>query len=243
MFRRPRPTHDVTVTAVAPLTSALVRLTLGGPTLDRLEIQHPTQWVKLAIPDGTKRAYTVRHHRPGQQEVDLDVVLHGNGPAARWAATARPGDPAQLIGPRGSLRPLDDGRPLLLAADESALPAALTVLEALPPGIPVTAWFEIADPADTLPLPPGRSAVWLPRTTAEPRTAPTARTPASGRPKAALLVEALRAAELPPGPAWLAGEAGAVTTIRRHLLDDRGFAREDVQAKGYWKLGEADHKG
>ena len=35
--------------------------------------------------------------------VDLDVVVHGDGPGARWAATTRPGDHIEAIGPRGKV--------------------------------------------------------------------------------------------------------------------------------------------
>ncbi|MGW4894989.1 siderophore-interacting protein [Kitasatospora sp. NPDC004240] len=229
MFRRPRPSHDVTVSAVTPLTSTLVRLTLHGPTLDALALEHPTQWAKLEIPDGTRRAYTIRHHRPAAHEVDVDVVLHGNGPAALWAATARPGARARLGDPRGRFTPVPPGHRLLLAADESALPAALTVLEDLPPDVRAHAWFEVADPADTLPLPAGVDVTWL------------ARTP--DRPKGQLLATTVRHSTRPLDSAWIAGEATAVAALRRHLLDDLGILREHVRAKGYWKLGEADHKG
>lgn len=106
MFRRPRPTHDVQVVAVTPLTPALLRLTLAGPTLDTLTVEHPTQWVKLATPDGHSRAYTIRHHRPAERETDIDIVLHGNGPLSRWAASARTGDQARIMRPRAAV-----GRP------------------------------------------------------------------------------------------------------------------------------------
>ncbi|MFD0274336.1 siderophore-interacting protein [Kitasatospora sp. NPDC127111] len=237
MFRRPRPTYDVEVGAVTPLTSTLLRLTFSGPGLADLTIEHPTQWVKLAIPEGSSRAYTIRHHRPAAREVDIDVVLHGNGPLARWAAAARPGDRARLAGPRGRHPDFDGAAHVLLAADESALPAALTILEQLGPTTEVSAYFEIATPEDTVPLPdrPGITTSWLARSTG----------PGSfGHPKGVLLTDTLLATDIPPGTvAWLAGEATAVATLRRHLLSDWSLPREHVHAKGYWKHGEADHKG
>ncbi|WP_327682460.1 siderophore-interacting protein [Kitasatospora sp. NBC_00458] len=232
MFRRARPTFDVHVVAVTPLTSALVRLTFTGPTLGDLSIEHPTQWVKLAIPEGHSRAYTIRHHRPAELEADIDVVLHGNGPLARWAAVARPGDRAQLAGPRGSRPSFEGAGHVLLAADESALPAALTIVEQLPPGVPVSAFVEIGEAGATLPLPEraGLTGHWLVRR--------------PDRPKGTLLADTLLAADVPDGTtAWLAGEAHAVAGIRRHLLTDWSLPRERVHAKGYWKHGESDHKG
>jgi hypothetical protein len=36
------------------------------------------------------------------------------------------------------------------------------------------------------------------------------------------------------------GEASVVREIRRHLVLDRGLAREALSASGYWKLDEDD---
>lgn len=49
-------------------------------------------------------------------------------------------------------------------------------------------------------------------------------------------VAALAAAELPTGFAWVAGESGMVTAVRRHLLA-RGQELDRVQFTGYWRLG------
>lgn len=43
---------------------------------------------------------------------------------------------------------------------------------------------------------------------------------------------------LPPGEvfAWLAGEAGAVRDLRRHLVGDRGVPKRSIDFAGYWRL-------
>ncbi|MER7754546.1 siderophore-interacting protein [Kitasatospora sp. NPDC097643] len=228
MFRLKRPMHDVELKSVAPLTSTLVRLTLTGPTLSTFAIEFPTQWAKLAIPGGHSRAYTLRRHRPDRGELDLDVVLHGNGPLSRWAATARPGAPAKLSAPRGHRPSFDGAARILLAADESGIPAALTILEQLPPGTPVVAHFEIATAADTLHLATRADVtpVWLPREGAFA--------------KGELLARSVSTVELPPGSAaWLAAEATAVDTARRHLLTTGAVSRDRLHAKGYWRRGKA----
>ncbi|MFD0349874.1 siderophore-interacting protein [Kitasatospora aburaviensis] len=141
--------------------------------------------------------------------MDIDVVLHGNGPAARWAARTRPGEPVRLAGPRGRRPTFDGAAHILLAADESALPAAFTILEQLPPGIRVSAYFEVSEPADTLPVDTAAelTTTWLPRSGAHP--------------KGELLADTVRAVDVPDGThAWLAGEAGSVAAVRRHLLTD-----------------------
>ncbi|WP_036283943.1 siderophore-interacting protein [Microbacterium luticocti] len=48
---------------------------------------------------------------------------------------------------------------------------------------------------------------------------------------------ALRSAPL---YAWLAGEAGAIRQLRRHLVADHGVDRRAVAFMGYWRLGRAE---
>lgn len=40
--------------------------------------------------------------------------------------------------------------------------------------------------------------------------------------------------------AWIAGEAGTVKTIRRHLVGDLGIDRRQVTFMGYWRLGRSE---
>ena len=39
--------------------------------------------------------------------------------------------------------------------------------------------------------------------------------------------------------AWIAGESGVVTTLRRHLVREVGLARHQVAFMGYWRKGVA----
>ncbi|MFE1645251.1 siderophore-interacting protein [Microbacterium sp. P01] len=41
--------------------------------------------------------------------------------------------------------------------------------------------------------------------------------------------------------AWLAGEAGAIKALRRHLVTDHGVDRRAVAFMGYWRLGRAEN--
>jgi NADPH-dependent ferric siderophore reductase len=43
--------------------------------------------------------------------------------------------------------------------------------------------------------------------------------------------------------AWLAGEAGVIRTLRRHLVGDLGGDRKAVAFMGYWRLGHAEAMG
>jgi NADPH-dependent ferric siderophore reductase len=59
-----------------------------------------------------------------------------------------------------------------------------------------------------------------------------------GAPPGDALVAAVRRAEIDPtARVWAAGEAAAVQRIRRHLFEDRGFARAQTTVRGYWKHG------
>ena len=48
---------------------------------------------------------------------------------------------------------------------------------------------------------------------------------------------AVRRAGLPTDRpfAWLAGEAGAVRALRRHLVEERGFDKRAIDFAGYWR--------
>ncbi len=44
-----------------------------------------------------------------------------------------------------------------------------------------------------------------------------------------------------PVYAWIAGEAGCVKELRRHLVRGVGLDREQVAFMGYWRHGKAEH--
>ncbi|MFF3866114.1 siderophore-interacting protein [Micromonospora sp. NPDC001898] len=183
------------------------------------------------------RSFTVRAQRPEVGEVDIDFADHGDtGPASRWAGRARPGDQVLLLGPAVAdnravcFRPPVDADWMLLAADETALPAVGAILEWLPAGTRARAWIEVPHVADIqdLPAPPGVEVTWLVRGTTPP---------GSG-----LLRDAVRAARLPGVVpyAWLAGESATVRGLRRHLVQERGTDRRRVTFAGYWRCGVSE---
>ncbi|MEU6238588.1 siderophore-interacting protein [Kitasatospora sp. NPDC047058] len=196
----------------------------------------------LAIPEAERpwmRSFTLRRRRPGTRVVEIDFVLHGDtGPASAWAGRARPGDRLGMVGPSELYAPpvpfadaVAAADWVLLAGDETALPAIGTLLEALPAGTPAVAFLEVAAEAERQQLATGAALTvhWLHRDGAAP-----------GGP----LTAAVRAAELPAGTpfAWLAGEASAIRALRRHLVGERGLAKTSVEFAGYWRhrLGQDD---
>jgi len=222
-----------------------------------------------ALPDERRnpiRTYTVRGVRPDAQEVDVDIVRHhGTGPASRWAEAAGPGDQLGLIGPDAGypgdhggvdFRPPAAPQTLLLAGDETAVPAICAILERLPEHARGEALLEVPDPADPLPVtaPPGVRVSWLPRDGAAHGSqlipavqAALADRPATPAPLDDVDVDQELLWEVPSGGAgsgdlyaWLAGEAGVIRTLRRHLVADRGLDRRAVAFMGYWRLGRSE---
>lgn len=171
------------------------------------------------------RTYTVRRWDPERGEVDIDVVTHGDGPGVRWAVAARPGDAVHIAGPRRSSGHPRDVDWVLVAGDETALPAIARWLEEWPDGQRGRVIIEVGaeDRRQDLPHPPGVEVIWIDSAGADPGTA----TP---------LADAVRALAWPDGAvfAWVAGEAEAVAPLRRWLRDEKGLRDEQIQVTAYW---------
>ncbi|MGO1317094.1 MAG: siderophore-interacting protein [Cellulomonadaceae bacterium] len=146
-------------------------------------------WRLLPEPERNPiRTYTVRAvRRPaasgsGRAEVDVDFVLHGSGPhagpASRWASAVRIGSRSVLIGPDArhdgpvtgvEWNPPPTAESLLLAGDETAVPAITSIVESLPAGLPVDVFCEVPEEGDVLDVrvPDGVRVTWLPRRLAD----------------------------------------------------------------------------
>ena len=94
---------DLEVTAVEAVSPSMRRIRCTAPGLGQLSYQ-PGQDLMLAVPgpgNGSfRRRYTIRSLDRAAASVDIDVVLHGDGPAAAWphranrANGSRPSDHA-----------------------------------------------------------------------------------------------------------------------------------------------------
>jgi NADPH-dependent ferric siderophore reductase len=279
------------VAAVTRLSPSFVRLTLTGPDLATFADNGWDQRFKLVLPDvrgsydslprhadwypawrrlpdhqqNPVRTYTVRAVRPVEREVDVDLVLHGEGgPASRFARRATVGDPLVVLGPNGEYDDVHGGLefrpppghlgPTLLVGDATATPAILSVLERLPDAAHGEAVLEVPHPGDILRIEPplGVRVTWLIR-----------RGPSSGlssavdtalrrlgiRPRGdgdVPVPEAVLGQTLWDVPenvwagglyAWIAGESSLVTGLRRQLVRDRDVDRRSVAFMGYWREG------
>lgn len=237
---RPQTTRALAqVVAAQTLTPHMRRITVGGPDVAALlqaeGMDAPAAWVKVFLPCGAGRAYTISglDHQAGT--LDLDFVLHGadaaSGPAAAWASQARVGERLGIAGPRGGGFALPaDARWLLLAGDATALPAIQAIARKLPAGLRTKVYVEMPHAADQQAMASSAAlrVEWL----------------AARAAHGVALYQHLMYRPLPPGPGylWIAGESAAVRALRVHYLQERGLERHRVSAKGYWKAGEADHR-
>jgi NADPH-dependent ferric siderophore reductase len=246
-----RPVDVLTVSSVRDVTPTVRRVVLTG-TAEAVAAAGPT--VALLVPraddpaprwpgiarDGrivwpagahgvSLRSYTARRQDPAAGRVEIDFVLHGDGPAAAWAGAARPG---ALLGVAGA-SPLGDRAAghLLLAGDETALPAITRILAAAGPGTRGLVLLEVADAAEeqAVAAPPGVQIRWLHRGGTPPG-------------ESTLLADAVAALDRPDGEdlfAWVAAESAAVRTVRADLRGRWGLGRAQHHAIGYWRRGRA----
>jgi NADPH-dependent ferric siderophore reductase len=203
------------------------RVTVRAETMTGVAIR-PAQDVELLLREESgrrvKRRYTIRHARADSGELDLDVLLHGDGPGARWGATAEPGDTVEFQGPRGKLE-LRPGPWHLLVGDESALPAIAAICAALPETEQAMAVIEVRDASDELPV--DADTRWVHRRDERPGSAE-------------LLVAALDDVAVPAGArAYLMGETRAMVALRA-VLEYSGIEHDAIFVNGYWNVGRPD---
>ena len=252
--RRRKPPKRVEVVSVSAIAPRLVSVLVAGEDLDGFADAAPTSHLKVFLPadgqdapslpeytpDGavyadegpppTVRTYTPRGYDPATKTLEIQFLLHGEGPASAWAQRAKPGDKLAVAGPGGrfSLEPVADH--WWLAADESAIPAVATLLEALPETTTVDVHVEVDGPDDEIELPgPVKTTItWHHRRAHD----------AYGEELAAAAREAAS-----PGGAriWVACEAAAMRDIRRYFTRERGIPVAQLVTRGYWRTGEQNH--
>ncbi|WP_410662303.1 siderophore-interacting protein [Amycolatopsis sp. lyj-84] len=238
------------------LSPNFASVTLGGPALKDLVVTGADQTVRLFFPrEGQHRlrmptfsneawmpqllllpksvrpwvrTLTIRRARPADDEVDIEFALHGSSPMSDWVRRVRPGDPAGIFDMGTTYRPPDDVGRQLIVADESALPAALAILDDAPESLAAEVFLEVPTAADIrrYESTDGVRIHWLGRD--DP-----------GRRPGSLALEAVQQASLPPGRfyTWVAGESRLATAVRRHLVSERGAAKADISFAGYWRHG------
>jgi NADPH-dependent ferric siderophore reductase len=234
------------VLRVTDVTPKMRRVTLHGPDLtgfislgtdDHVKLIFATtpeeqaaleNFVPGSPSDGPKpvmRDYTPRRYDPASGELDIDFVLHGEGPAATWAEQAKPGQFLHIAGPRGSMIVPDIFDSYLLIGDETALPAIARRLEELPANRSALVVVEVADQGEQQVFDSQAQVdvIWIVRGEQN-------------------LLDVTRRLEMPEGKlyAWVATESGLSRKLRRVLLDEFCLEEEFVKAAGYWRVDGVD---
>lgn len=251
-FIRPPAFRVLTVLHVEDLSPHLRRVRFQGNDLGRYEraddlhckllLPQPgvvePEWPILGddgmprFPEGEKRldmrTYTIRRLDTVAGWIDIDFVLHDDaGPGSRWAARARPGDQIGVSGPGG--RTARPAAWMMLAADDTGLPAIARITEQLPPQTQGEVIIEIQSAADQIPLniPAGMRLRWLHREHRRPGVS-------------TLLQEAIQACDIPAAGdrfVWVAAEFSTAQTVRAWLRDGLGFSGKDQLVVAYWRHG------
>jgi NADPH-dependent ferric siderophore reductase len=234
------------VLRVTDITPKMRRITLHGPDLTGFISLGSDDHVKLIFattpeeqaaldhfmpgspsdgPKPTMRDYTPRRYDDTSGELDIDFVLHGEGPAATWAAQAEPGQYLHIAGPRGSMIVPDIFDSYLLIGDETALPAIARRLEELPANRAALVVVEVADPGEQQIFQSQAQVdvIWIVRGEQD-------------------LLDVTRRLEMPEGKlyAWVAIESALSRKLRRLLLDEFGLEEAFMKAAGYWRLDGSD---
>ncbi|MCY1397691.1 NADPH-dependent ferric-chelate reductase [Pseudomonas fluorescens] len=236
------------VLRVVDLTPRMRRITLGGPELAGFVSLGTDDHVKLLFPQNAEQAaaletlvlgagkdngplpemrdYTPRRYDLDALELDIDFVLHGDGPASTWAAQAQPGQFLHIGGPRGSMIVPDMFDSYLLIGDETALPAIARRLEGLAANRRALVIVEVENGKEQQVLESAAevNVIWVLREGGKDH-----------------LLSTVRQIQVPTGSlyAWVATESKVSRQIRRVLLDEHGLDEQFVKAVGYWKLGDS----
>jgi NADPH-dependent ferric siderophore reductase len=239
------------VLRVVDLTPRMRRITLGGPELAGFVSLGTDDHVKLMFPQNAEQAaaldtlvlgagkdngpmpemrdYTPRRYDLDTLELDIDFVLHGDGPASTWAEQARPGQFLHIGGPRGSMIVPDMFDSYLLIGDETALPAIARRLESLPAHRKALVVVEVENGKEQQVLKSAAqvNVIWVLREGGKDN-----------------LMATVKQLQVPKGNlyAWVATETKVSRQIRRVLLDEHGLDDKFVKAAGYWRAEGSDEE-
>ncbi|KIP51617.1 SIP domain-containing protein [Leucobacter komagatae] len=250
-----------TVTAVRALSPSYTRVTVVAPEFADYKPTLPADGIKVALPgsDGAPelRAMTVSH-RPAPDTIEFDALRHEGGILSPWLATVQPGERIEVHAVRREHAIGDGVTAHLIVADASALPAAASIVRAIPSEHRVYALLHAPTTADAAALIPEHPGLEVSLRTGEAWDAGELRSE---------LVELL--ARIPGGRAgsgsagvgsgagsvsWVGADAGAgagagigagalqswvaaeaaVTASARRAIAAHGHHRDNLFAAAYW---------
>ena len=177
------------------------------------------------------RTYTIRKLDKDKGQLQIDMVLHAqngvSGPAATWAAKAKPGDEIAIAGP-GSVKQIDAKADwVLLAGDTTALPAIESHLERIPKDTTGYAFISVASENDirTLVKPKDIDVIWVDQNI-------------SG------LANSISNASFPDSTPsiWAAAEFSQMREMRALFAERFSVSRNELYLSSYWKFGRSDEQ-
>jgi NADPH-dependent ferric siderophore reductase len=244
--------RELTVVRIERIAGLLARITFTGEDLQDFVSASFDDHVKLFFPadpsqppalptvgpDGVKfpegapkpaaRDYTPRRFDAAARELDIEFVLHGDGPACTWAEQAEPGQKLGIGGPRGSFVVPKGFDWHVLIGDETALPAIARRLEELPAAAQALVLIEVPSAANEIALDSAAKTTvrWLHRDGIAPGYS-------------TLLLEAARELQLPSGEGyvWVAAESAVAKAVREIMVSQHGIDKSRIRAASYWKRG------
>lgn len=248
--RHPIVVRTLQVSHIEHLNPNYVRMRLSGPDLagfisagfdDHVKLffaENGHELVKpevgengVSYPEGSvkpaARDYTPRYYNATEGYLEVDFVLHDEGPAGLWATQAQLGDELTLVGPRGSMIIPTAYSWHLLVGDETALPAISRRLTELPDHVIPMVVLELDDSALAQHLPEH----------------PLAQVQVVAHsPQGELLTQAVAALQLPDGLgyAWAAAESTVVKNVREVLVEIHGLNNKQVKASSYWRAATSE---
>jgi NADPH-dependent ferric siderophore reductase len=214
-----------TVTAIDQIAKRMRHITITATELRGLSWK-PGQQVRVRTDDGhgPRRTYSVYAY--AEDTIELCVLNHGEkGPGSKWGRKLKVGKAVNLSKPEGSFVLRKPAPYHLFVGEETASVPFAAMLRALPADARAFGVVEVASPEDQIPLPD--SITWAYRAGASAVSSQS-------------LVDAVRKLELPdePGIAYLAGEARTIQMVRKHLVNDRKWAKRNVVTKPFWAPGK-----
>ena len=246
----PIKTRLLRVKRITELSPSMRRITLEGDDLAGFISASFDDHVKLIVPEGpgeapnmpqleptglvfaedrpkpAMRDYTSRRYDAATNELDIDFVLHHQGPATDWAHHAAPGHTLGIAGPRGSFVVPTAFDWHLLIGDETALPAIARRLEELPATAKAIVVVQLISETAKIDL-TSRCQLnvhWI-----------VENTNAEGRGTLETTVRGLKLPEQGEGYIWAAGEYNDIKAVRQYLVDERGIDKKRIRASSYWR--------
>ncbi|MGK8511861.1 siderophore-interacting protein [Nocardia asiatica] len=145
--------YRLRVTSTESITDKYVRIGFAAGGLLADHPVHPTQFIRLWIPDAVTdklhhRAYTLVDQDPAADHFYIEFALHG-GPASAWAQRAAVGEEieASVLGSKFQL-PETVPSEYVIFGDTASLPAINSLLDAIGDA-PARVWLEWQYESDT----------------------------------------------------------------------------------------------